>query len=98
MVLSDHFTELLRAQLIGERAASLSRPAAVNSVGPALARGAIQIHPLNTTVICWPPRRMVICQARLGELVTRSSSRVLVTRSLFTATITSPRWKPRLRA
>src|SRR5262249_35588487 len=51
-------------------------------------------HPLKTTDICWPPRRMVIRHCRPPALVTRSRSAGLSIFWLLTVITTSPLWKP----
>src|SRR5258708_4488687 len=80
MVLSDHVGQAGWSQFVGERA----RRVAFEAGGREQARPAafrawarLWAHPLNTTDICWPPRKMVMRHTRLGWLVARSRSRVL---------------------
>ncbi len=89
-------SSLARAQLVGERA----RRILVEAGGREQRRSRFgaRAHPLNTAVICWPPRRMTICQERFGVLVARARSLVLAICSPFTDTMMSPRRKPRLLA
>ena len=96
MILPDHLVELLRAQPVGKRA----RRVLVEAGGGEQSRSGFGAwrHPLNTAEICWPPRRMMTRQVRLGVPVARSRSRVLAIFSPLTATMTSPRRKPTLLA
>src|SRR6202158_2078242 len=90
-LLSYDFGELLRAQLVGERPGS----------GVAEARGLEKARagppprarapPFNPTEICWPPRKITICQTRVGTCVTRARSLLFAIVPPFTDTITSPR-------
>src|SRR5579859_374392 len=101
VVLSNDLGQFLRAQPVGQRPRRVLLEASGREQGRALALllvWSLGAHPPSVTLICWPPRTSVMRQSRDDWLVARSRSIVLPILVLFTATMMSPFWKPRLAA
>src|SRR5262249_40776168 len=95
VILSDDSSERPRAQHVRQRMLRVPRrPRRGEQRGTSA--WALRAHPPSVTLICWPPRIIVIRQSREGSRVARSRSAVLDIFWLFTATMMSPFWNPTL--